>query len=183
VAHKEYLILKNFSSSKRRGYVAIIFLFSAILFIIPTLAITFRQVLKFNDLTGILLAGKQEKIAILTSNKESIEHLSTDIPYILSRVASVNPSSSSELLIHENSGTIGDYSLSSKVYYMNYVISDDTVMSDALNYPPSQKIVADERHILLVTAIHKNELPSRREETALEITSTGQINELWHREY
>ena len=171
------------TNTKRRGYVVIIFLLSAILFIIPTLVITFRQVSKFNDLTGILLAGKQEKIAILTSNKESIEHLSINIPNILSWGTSVNPSSSSELLVHENTISTGDYTISSKVQYMNYVISDDAVMSDALNYPPSQKIVADERHILLATTIHKNYLPSHREETALEISSSGHINVLWHREY
>ena len=180
MALSKYLIITN---SKRRGYAALVFLLSAMVFIIPALAITFRQVSKFDDLTRILLAEKQERIAILTSINETVEHLQANIPHILTWGTSVNPGSSSELLIYENSGTMGDYSISSKVYYMNYVVSDDADMSDALNYPPSQKIVADERHFLVRTIILKNELPSHREETALEITSSGHINELWHREY
>jgi len=168
---------------KRRGYAAIIFLFSAMVFIIPTLAITFRQTMKFSDLTTVLLSQKHEKIAILTSTNKSIEHLSSEADYILSLTVSVNPSSSSELLIYEKSETYGDNTLSSEIYYMNYVISDDSVISDVFNFPPSQESYAGERHLLVKTTLYKNNLPSFREETAVEITVFGNINEFWRREF
>jgi hypothetical protein len=180
MAFKKYEMIAN---SKHRGYAALFFLFGAMVFIIPTLVITFKHVLKFNDLTNILLEQKQEKIAILTSVNKALELLSGNVSFITLLNVSVNPSSSSELLIHENSETIGDHTLYSKTYYMNYIISDDTVISDALNYPPSQKIVAAERHFLIVTTLYKADSPSHREETAVRIAPSGSIDEIWRREF
>jgi hypothetical protein len=169
--------------SKRRGFVAIVFLFSAIIFIIPTLALTFRQTLKFSDLTTILIAQKQEKIAISTSTNESIEHLLSEADSILSLAVSVNPSSSLELLVYKKSETFGDNTLSSEIYYMNYVISDDSAIFDVLNFPPSQKTFAGERHLLVKTTLYKNNMPSLCEENAIEITVFGDFNKFWHREF
>ena len=174
------MMIKN---SKRRGYAALVFLFSAMLFIIPTLAFTFRQLVKFSDLTDILLQQKQEKISILTSEKKSIEHLHHEVSLIILMDESVNPISSSELLFHENLETIGNHTLSSEIYYMNYVVSDDSVISDALKYPPSQKIIADERHFLIVTTLIKTDMPSFRKETAVIVSPSGDISELWQREF
>ena len=170
-------------SSKRKGYALLVFLFSSMIFIIPALVITFRQLTKFSDLTYILLEQKHEKIAILTSLKESRERLSNEVSLVMLMSVQVNPGASSELLYHENSVTIGNNTLTSRIYYMNYTISDDTVISDALNYPPSQKIIANERHFLIVITLHKTDIPSYRKETAVEIEASGNINELWQREF
>jgi hypothetical protein len=170
-------------NSNHRGYAALVFLLSAMIFIIPTLAITFRHVVKFDDLTNILLVQKQEKTAILTSVSKALDLLSGDVSLITSLDVSVNPGASSELLIHENSEALGDHTLYSKTYYMNYIISDDTIISDALNYPPSHRAIADKRHFLIVTTLDKGNLPSYREETAVEIAPSGNIDEIWRREY
>jgi hypothetical protein len=177
MAPKKYLM-----NSKRRGYAAIIFLFGAIIFIVPTLVITFRQVMKFNDLTFVLLQQKQEKIALYTLINKSAEHL-FDISAHFSSTVLVNPSSSSELLVYTVSETMGDHTLSSHIYNMNYVISDDTVISDVLDFPPSQITIAGEKYFLIKTTIQKNEIPSYCIETAIEITNSGSINEVWRREY
>ena len=139
--------------------------------------------MKFGDLSTILLSQKQEKIAILTLTNESIELLSSDVGAILSMAVSVNPGSSSELLVYEKSETFGDNTLSSEVFYMNYVISDDSLISDVLDFPPSQEIIAGERHLLVKTTLYKNNMPSFREETAVEITVSGNINKFWRREF
>jgi len=178
MAFKKYLIHKT----KHRGYVAIVFLFSAIIFIIPTLAITFRQVLKFNDVTAVLLQQKQERIALYTLMNKSKEHLIYMSPFSSSAIV-VDPISSSELLVNEVSETIGDHTLSSKIYNMDYVISDDTVISDALDYPPSQITFTGEKHFLIKTTIQKEEIPSYCIETAYEITISGSIYEMWQREF
>jgi len=182
MALKKHLIPIK-ANSKREGYAVLVFLFSSMIFLIPALAITYRQFMKFSDLTGVLIQQKQEKIAILKSTNESIEYLSSDKYPLLSFAVSVNPSSSSELLIYENSGIMGEHKLSSVIYYMNYVISDDSIISDASHYPPSQKTSAGERHFLIKTTLNKDGIPSHCEETAVEITPSGNINEIWHREF
>jgi len=153
------------------------------IFLIPMLAITFKQVQKFNDLSGVLLQQKHDKIAVLKSTNKSIEHLSSGASPYLSMAVSINPSLSSELLIYENSEIMGNHTLKSRIYYMNYIVSDDTIISDAPDFPPSQKSFAGERHFLIKTTIHKVDTPSYCEETAVEITPSGNIKELWHREY
>ncbi|MCL1940824.1 MAG: hypothetical protein FWG09_02695 [Synergistaceae bacterium] len=169
--------------SKHRGYVAIIFLFSAMIFIIPLLAVTFNQTMKFNDLGSVLIPPQREKAAVSAAFDKSVEYLTESgiIFHYLS--VSVNPGWSAELLVREVDETIDGYALTTEIYYMNYVISDDTHVFDALKFPPSQKTVAGEQHFLVKTTLPKNEAPSRCEETAVEITVTGDVNVLWHREY
>ena len=160
-----------------------IFLFSAMIFIIPLLAVTFAQTMKFNDLGEILIPPQREKIAVSAAFDKSLEYLTESGIIIHYSSVSINPGWSAELLVRETNETIGGYPITSEIYYMNYVISDDTHVFDALKYPPSQKTVAGELHFLIKTTLPKNEAPSRCEETAVEITVTGDVNVLWHREY
>jgi len=185
MALKEYLNL--YKNSKRGGYAAIVLLFSSMIIIIPLLAVTFEQLMKFKDLADMLLRQKHEKIAVSTEINKSMEFLLKSITSYSSILD--NPSSSSKLLIHRDSGIIGENTLLSEIYHMNYVISDeidlsdDKAISDVFYFPPSRKTIAGERHFLIKTTLNKNEAPSYCKEVAVEISVSGNINELWHREY
>ena len=166
------------------------FLIASMIVIIPILAVTFGQLMKFNSLTEILIRQKNEEIAVLKETNKSVKLLSSPvIRHFLLEDALINPSSSSELLVHKNSEIIGKNTLATEIYSMNYIISsdidlsDETIISDVHNFPPSRKIIAGERHFLIKTTLNKNEAPSFCKETAFEITVSGNINELWHREY
>ena len=178
---------------KRGGYATLTLLISAMIIIIPLLAITFRQAMKFSDLAIMRIRQKQEEIVVLTSINESVEYLLKSRaydPYLPEGAgALINPGSSSELFIRKSSETIGQYTLLTEIYDMNYVISDDidvtsnAVMSDILNFPPSQRAVAGNRHFLIKITVHKNETPSYRKETAVEIAASGNVSKLWSREF
>ena len=187
MASKKYL---NLHKSKRGGYATLILLISSMIIIAPLLAVTFGQAEKFSYLANMLIRQKQERIVALTSINKSVEFLSTSgIHYFFPEDTLVNPSSSFELLVSEDSRIIGEYTLSSEIYNMNYVISDDAdilsymPMSDIIKFPPSRKAVAGEKHFLIVTTILKEKLPSYRMETAVEIAPSGNANELWSREF
>ena len=169
---------------KREGYTTLIFLISSMLIIVPLLTATFGQVTKFRDLTDISIRQKHEQIAVLTSINKSIEFLLTSgIHYFIPDAPLIDPSSSTELLVHEDSGIIAEFTLSSEIYNMNYVISDDTGISDILIFPPSQKTVAGAKHFLIRTTIHKSEAPSYCVEIAARLTPIGDVDELWRREF
>ena len=173
-----------YKNSKRRGFVAIVFLFSSMMIIIPLLAATFGQVMKFNSLSGILMRQKYEQIAVLTAINESVGFLATSGIYnLLPDDALIDPSSSSELLVRGIYETIGRYTFLTNIYYMNYVISNDTFISDIFEFPPSRKTIEGEKHFLIRITINKNEAPSYRKETAVVIAPSGDLNELWRKEF
>ena len=183
MAFTKYLNLNKMKKSKHRGYAAIILLFSSIIIITPVIASTFKQLLKFSEISHILIQQKHERIAVLRAINESMDNLSAPGMTKDFHAVLINPSSSNELLVRNIHETIEGHAVSSRIYYMNYVISDDTIVTDALNFPPSKRPIAGERHFLIKTILHKNETPSFCKEIAVGITASGKINELWQREY
>ena len=184
------MAFKKYLNCHKRGYVTVVFLIVSMIVIIQILAVTFRQLMKFYDLSEIVIQQKNEEIAALKGTNISAELLSSPgIRSFLLEGALVNPHSSSELLVYINSEIIGKNTLSTEIYSMNYTISsdidlsDESIISDVHNYPPSRKTIAGERYFLIKTTLNKNEAPSFCKETAFEITVSGNTNELWHREY